>query len=231
MALEDDLRAEVKTIFKETWTKRTGQVVPEPSDLKLENDSIEFDRATVLYADLSGSTSMVNTKEWPFAAEVYKTYLYCAAKLIRHEGGTVTAYDGDRVMGVFIGDHQTTSAIRCALRINYAVSYIVNPALAAQYPSANFLVRQVVGVDTSPIRAVRTGVRGGNDIVWVGRAANHAAKLTDIDLAERSWITNDAFIRTNDEMKVYDSKHIWKKYTWTKNGNEEIYGSDWWWRI
>jgi len=38
------------------------------------------------------------------AAEIYKTYLHCAAKIIRSEGGSITSYDGDRIMGIFIGD-------------------------------------------------------------------------------------------------------------------------------
>src|ERR1017187_1988021 len=67
------------------------------------------------------------------AAEIYKTYLHCAAKIIRSEGGSITSYDGDRIMGIFIGDDHSTSAARCCLRINYAVREIVNPALKVQY--------------------------------------------------------------------------------------------------
>jgi class 3 adenylate cyclase len=88
------------------------QVVPAPEDLKLGNDAVEFERATVLYADLHGSTAMVNRESWTFAAEIYKTFLLCAAKLVRAEGGTITSYDGDRIMGIFIGDSQSTSAAR-----------------------------------------------------------------------------------------------------------------------
>lgn len=111
---------------------------------------------------------MVNEKKWRFSAEIYKAFLICAAKLIRGEGGQITSYDGDRVMGVFIGDRQSTDAVTCALKINYTVGQIINPALKAQYPTSSFEVRQVVGIDTSAIRAARTGVRGDNDIVWVG---------------------------------------------------------------
>ena len=37
-------------------------------------------------------------------------FLYCAARIIRDNGGEVVAYDGDRVMGVFLGDQQAQNA-------------------------------------------------------------------------------------------------------------------------
>lgn len=133
-------------------------------------------------------------------------------------------------MGVFVGDAQSSSAARCALKINYAVKNIVTPALKAQYNSG-YDVKQVVGIDTSTIRAARTGVRGGNDIVWVGRAANYAAKLTEINAIERTWITKDVYDNLNDGSKYGNGKDMWKLYTWTTQGNQPIYGSTWWWPV
>lgn len=229
MALEDDLRTEVATIFREAWTKRAGQKVPEPADLKLGNDAVEFDRATVLYADLSGSTAMVNAQSWSFAAEIYKTYLACATRIVKDRGGVITSYDGDRVMGIYIGDSQSTSAAESALRINYAVNYIINPALKKQYSTSTYEVRQVVGIDTSAIRAARTGVRGDNDIVWIGRAANYAAKLTELKLSETSWVTGDVYDQMNISAKNSSrGVSMWKKYDWSENNNYRIYGSTWW---
>lgn len=233
MALADDLTTEVAKIFKDSWTKRDGQVVPEPEDLKLSNDAVVFDAATILYADLSGSTAMVNSKNWMFAAEIYKTFLFCSAKLVREQGGKITSYDGDRIMGVFVGNSPNTDAAKCALKINYAVSKIINPALKAQYPDSTFKVKQVVGIDTSPIRAARTGVRGGNDLVWVGRAANYAAKLTEISLTETSWITKDVYDKLHESAKQggEPKQDMWKSYKWSQNGDLPIYGSNWTWPV
>jgi class 3 adenylate cyclase len=99
MGLADDLTSEVEKIFKARWEVRDGQVVPESEDLTLSNTGVKLD-ATVLYADLDGSTNLVDQYLPGFAAEIYKTYLHCAAKIIKSEGGVITAYDGDRVMAV-----------------------------------------------------------------------------------------------------------------------------------
>lgn len=233
MADEKQLKAQVATIFREAWTKREGRKVPLPEDLRLGNDAVEFDRATILYADLAGSTKLVDAEDWSFAAEIYKAYLHCAAAIIRDEGGVIVSYDGDRVMGVFIGSHQTTPAAIAALKINYAVQRIINPALVAQYRASSYQVRQVVGIDTGPIRAARTGVRGDNDLVWVGRAANYAAKLTELKRDERTFITKAAFDRLDDDAKFSGSprRPIWKPYRWTSMNNHQIYGSIWAWAL
>lgn len=231
MGLKQDLEEGVAAIFRDQWSTRKGQSVPEPENLKLSNDAVEFERATILYADLAGSTALVDSKPWWFSAEVYKTFLLCAAKIVRAEGGAITSYDGDRIMGIWVGSSQTGPAVRAALKINYAVQHIINPALASQHASQNYKIKQVVGIDTSAIRAARTGVRGGNDLVWVGRAANYAAKLTDLDLDPRTWITEDAYNKLNDAEKLSSGQSMWKRYTWNAKDGIPIYGSTYWWPI
>ncbi len=180
MALQDDLISEVRSIFKDAWDARDGSVVPESETLGLTNEAVTLD-ATVLYADLAASTDLVDRFKAHFAAEIYKAFLHCGAKIIRAQGGTITAYDGDRIMAVYIGNRKNTAAATTALKINYAAKQIINPAITAQYPKTSYAVKHVVGVDTSKLLVARTGVRGANDLVWVGRAANYAAKLNDLN--------------------------------------------------
>jgi class 3 adenylate cyclase len=119
------------------------------------------------------------------------------------------------------------------LKINYAVQNIINPALKAQYSSKSYEVKQTVGIDTSELRAARTGVRGGNDIVWVGRAANYAAKLTEITSDKRTWITKEVFDKLADEAKFSSNgrKPMWGSFNWNTFDNRTIYGSTWTWTV
>lgn len=230
MALKEDLEAEVKEIFRLQWKTANGTVVPESEDLILGNEAKVIE-ATILYADLSGSTKMVDNQKRHFAAEVYKTYLHCAAKLIREEDGAITAYDGDRIMGVFIGNFKNTSAVRCGLKINWAVKNIINPNLKVQYPTSSFELRHVVGIDTSEVWVARTGVRGANDLVWVGRAANYAAKLTELDAEYPTWITHSVYDSMHESAKLTNGRAMWEPRTWTAMGNMSIYRSTWWWSV
>jgi len=228
MGLRDDLSSEVKEIFRAPWSTTKKIVVPDPADIGLGNDAGHFSSATILYADLDGSTAMVDSRNWYFSAEVYKTFLHCSAKIIKSEGGVITAYDGDRIMAVFVGDTKNTSAVRSGLQINYAVSQIINPALAAQYPNANFSVKHVVGIDTSEIHAARIGVRGNNDLVWVGRAPNYAAKLTSLpDYA--LWITDTVYDSMNNSVRVAQGgANIWEQRLWIAMNNLTVYRTNGW---
>ena len=103
MSLVEDYTEAVEKIFEEEWSVRKGRKVPESEDLGLGNDAVELE-GTVLYADLDDSTNLVDSYEPEFAAEIYKAYLSCAAKVIRAESGEITSYDGDRIMAVYIGE-------------------------------------------------------------------------------------------------------------------------------
>ena len=230
MGLGDDLKSEVRKIFSERWTTRTGQVVPESDDLNLSNDAVTLE-GTVLYADLNESTNLVDTMKPAFAAEIYKSYLVCAARIVRSEGGAITAYDGDRIMAVYIGDSKNSSAARTALKINFAVQKIINPAIEDQYSDSGYSVKQVVGIDTSELFVARTGIRGSNDLVWVGRAANYAAKLSARS-GPASQITADVYKRLNKESKIgSNDQNMWTQTSVPEIGNRKIYTSSWWWKV
>jgi class 3 adenylate cyclase len=228
MRLEEELRTEARTIFQAAWTTHDGHTVPESEDVQLGNDAIKLS-ATVLYADLRDSTQLVDDKKTEFAAEVYKTFLHCAAKLIKNAGGVITAYDGDRIMGVYLGTAKNTSAAATALKINYAVQKIINPALSAQYMKSSYEIRHRVGIDTSDLFVARTGVRGSNDLVWVGRAANYAAKLAALPGEHASYITSDVYRVLNKSAKLANGTgaDMWSSLTWDEFDGQTIYSSGW----
>ncbi|HPF99016.1 MAG TPA: adenylate/guanylate cyclase domain-containing protein [Kiritimatiellia bacterium] len=231
MSLADDIRAEVRDIYREQWETRDGRTVPDTEDIALGNVAVKL-KGTVLYADLADSTTMVNTKKPGFAAEVYKAYLTTACRIIRDQGGEITAFDGDRVMAVFTGDIKDTAAAKTALKINWAVENIVNTELKNQYKESTFKVRQTVGIDTGDLWVARTGIRGANDLVWVGRAANYAAKLCSLgSTGTPSWITETVYNAMDRSAKYgSDGRPMWEKRTWTAY-NCFVYCSNWWWPL
>lgn len=232
MALKEDLQTAVTDIFKYSWTERDGHGVPMPEDLRLGNDAMKLE-GTVLYADMAGSTELVDAQVPSFAAEIYKAYLACAARIIKSEGGTITAYDGDRIMALFLGDYRNTTAARTALKINYTVAELINPALSKQYPNKTYKVAHRVGIDTSALYVARIGVRNDNDLVWVGRAANYAAKLCAIHEDNATFITDAVFQKLHASLKFGgdNNQPMWRERTWTQMNNQRIHSSTWWRRI
>lgn len=230
MAINEDLENDVKNIFREPWKVESTETVPVPEDIRLKsNHAKELSWAVVLYADLDGSTNLVDTKTPAFSSEIYKSYLYCAGQLIKHRGGKITAYDGDRIMGIFLGESKHTDAVTCAFNINHAVQNIINPALKHQYQKTSYEVKHVIGIDASQIQATRTGVPVYNDIVWVGSAANHAAKLSALPSTHAIRITEIVYQKMLDSAKcrLDGSLGIWEQINWTPM-NKTIYRTNYW---
>lgn len=231
MGLRDDLQKEVNTIFKSAWEVTTGRVVPVPSSVGLGNKAILLEKAVVLYADLDGSTSMVDSKKWQFSAEIYKTFLHCSAKVMKAESADITAYDGDRIMAIFIGDEKCDRAARAGLKLNWAVKNIIVPEMHKQY-TTDFKLAHTVGIDMTDLRAARTGVRGDNDLVWVGRAANYAAKLNELSSEYPTRVTSAVYAdMTNATRTSRDGRAMWERVTWNDMNAMTIYRSGWSWEL
>lgn len=228
MSLKTELADYVNVVFSESWSRRAGTVVPEPEDLALKNEAVELD-ATVLYADLAASTQLVESKHDWLATDVYKSYLYCASKIIRSNGGSITAYDGDRVMAVFIGGTKNSNAARSGLQIRWATDHIVMARYKRRFPETEFVLKQRVGIDTSKLFIARTGIRGNNDLVWVGNASNHAAKMAALSPGYSTYVTSDVYKMLKDWAKYGGPDP--KRDMWTSLGSGdlgyEIYGSSW----
>lgn len=234
MSLGDELSSGVGNILTQAWTIREGRVVPETDDVALAGGGVRLD-ATFLYSDMANSTGLAWKHDHRVAAKVMKAFLYCASKIIRTCGGTIVSFDGDRVMAVFVGDMKNTKAAESALKINYAVKKIIRPQVAARYPAladSGFTVDHATGIDTGKILAVRAGMRGSNDLIWIGRAPGIAAKISDIRDSHKSLMTSDVFAVLHESARRGGSP---AREMWTERRDKyeglTIYGSEWTWTV
>lgn len=227
--LGDTLSADIRKIFDTAWNTRTGQVVPKTEDIALANGAVRLD-VVVLYADLARSTQMVR-KNKSTAAKIARAYLSTMARLVTSHEGAVRSFDGDRVMGIFIGGRKNSNAGNCALKMNHVLANVIRPQAQAKFASMkNFKIEHCVGVSTSEVLVVRGGIRDNNDLVFVGPAPNLAAKLSEIRNSPWSiYITPHVYNRLNKKAKLAsDGQNMWTT-TKRKIGGEEqsLYKSKW----
>lgn len=229
MKTSAEVIAEVSETLRGRWERIAGRTVPDTDNLPLRNLGVELE-ATVLYADMTDSTALVDKYKDTFAAEIYKAFLMASCHAIRNQGGEITAFDGDRVMAVFLGSTKNTDAAKAALNIRWTVDKI-NGELRTAYPSTAFILKHCVGIDTSKLLVANTGIRNNKDLVWVGRAANYAAKLcAHKGLMYSSIITKDVFEKLHDSSKFGGTPRqmMWTKDIWAEKGMV-VYGSNWYW--
>lgn len=186
MGVSDDVRARVETILNTDWSVRSGRVVPRTADVALSNGAVEVD-AVFLYADLAGSTALQKGYKPTFAAKAIRMYLGGASQIIRHFDGQIRSFDGDRVMGVFVGESRRDDAVKAAFMINWLVREVINPLVKARHEANGtsvWVTQHGVGIDAGKTFIARAGVRNAsgeqthNDLTFIGRAPNIAAKLS-----------------------------------------------------
>lgn len=232
MALVDELKAEVSGITKQTWDTRDGNVVPDTSTVKLAGGAVRL-RATFLYADLARSTDLAMRFDPRIAAKIARAFLATCTRIICALNGDIRSFDGDRVMGIFVGETKNTSAARAALHIHYAFRELIRPQFEAKYPALkDFGLSYGVGVDTSDVFAVRAGIRNNNDLVWIGRAPNIAAKLSNVRVAPyHTIITADVYELLADVARFggRERENMWTMKTWD-GGVSTVYVSAWYWK-
>lgn len=230
MGLQDEVRSGIAGVLRPELDVRDGYVVPETDDLNLTNGAVKL-QATYLYADLADSTGLAQGyKNWA-AAKVIRCYLNAASRLIKARAGEIRSFDGDRVMGIFIGTDQETRAVKAGMNITWAIEKVIQPALDEKWKNFKWKMRHGVGIDTGEALLVRGGVRGSNDIVSIGHAPNVAAKLSERRGYSQVFITQAVHDELSDAARYSEREDMWTDLGWEKYGNNSyrVYGTTYMW--
>ncbi|MBV6687074.1 MULTISPECIES: adenylate/guanylate cyclase domain-containing protein [Xanthomonas] len=235
MAIVDDLTNETDQILNQQWSLRDGSVVPKTETVLLAGGGVKL-TPVMLYADLADSTLLASNFNRQVASKVIKAFLSAACRIIRYNGGDIRSFDGDRVMGVFLGERMHTKAALTALQINYAVIHVLRPKIEVKYPAlaeGGYRLNHAVGIDKSEVLVTRSGIRDNNDLIWVGRSPNIAAKLAAIRQGHiTSFMTKSVYdLLAEDGKFAHDGASMWDQGTWNNAPLDDvktIYQSSWW---
>ncbi len=234
MAISADVTAGVGDIIDATFNVTKGTVVPKTEDVVMKDGAKEVD-ATYVYADLADSSNLARVLIKEATAKVIRSYINASARILRHYGGEIRSFDGDRVMAIFMGPRKNNDAVRAALAINWAVRDVIKPKLVAKWSTieTHWTIGHGVGIDTGQGWIVRGGVRNHNDLISVGRAPNIAAKLSDLrGEGARLFITAEVFNALDDAQKTSAGRPMWTSFgTMTLGGaGVHVYGSNYQWQ-
>ena len=220
---------------------RDSADVPTTDSVVHKNGAVRID-ATFLYADLAGSTQPQKDYVDTFAARAVRMYLGGASEIIRHFGGAIKSFDGDRVMGVFTGGRKRNNAVLAAFAINWLVQQVIAPQVRARHEANGTTVwvpKHPIGIDSGETFVVRAGVRNKpnehnhNDLVFIGRAPNVAAKLSAVrELDNGIYITADVYRYLDPEQRKHLQREInpWQGPTNTAIGPHQLnmYRTSYW---
>ncbi len=135
----------------------------------------------VLYIDIRRSTELNLTHKPRTVAKLYSAFVRAMTRCARYHNGHVRGIIGDRVMVIFDRKNAFKNAVECAISMNSTSQYVINKHFTRGEVECG------IGIDAGKMLATKTGVRrrgteqhSYRNLVWLGRPANVASKLTDL---------------------------------------------------
>ena len=193
MGLEDffsDIDSQVETVLSSDFKIQVVDTdyVPNFDDSEITYDNLDEEtkkckrlESCVLYIDMRDSTKISAEKRPVTLAKLYSSFVKSMIASARYYGGHVRNIIGDRVMVVFDKEDCFKKAVDTAILMNSVSKHILNK----QIRDIDF--KCGIGIDYGKMLIAKAGaIRRGAEtefyrsLVWLGKPANVASKLTDI---------------------------------------------------
>ncbi len=186
--LQDTITDEIKTIISSEFDINLSKTTQVPTvddynitypNFDLKQQDCKQIETSILYIDIRSSTLM-NIKHRPETlVKLYSAFIRTMSTCAEYFGGKVRGIVGDRLMVVFDEEASSLYAVETAVLMNTA-RIILNRA----FPHNN--VHCGIGLDYGLMTVAKTGkIKRGKEtstskaLVWLGKPANIASKLTD----------------------------------------------------
>jgi adenylate cyclase len=157
-------------------------------DITRKTQGTKLITTCVLYVDIRRSTELNFSHKGPTVAKLYTAFVRAMTQVARHHDGHVRGIIGDRVMVIFDSAKCFTNAVNCAIAMNTVCQDIINKRFKANEVTCG------IGIDAGNMLATKTGIRrhgveqaNYRNLVWLGRPANIASKLTDLANKPAEW--------------------------------------------
>ena len=180
-----EIELDIKDVKKLGFSYTSTKEVPSREDAVLTFEKGKDKKGKeietcVLFVDIRNSVQL-NEKHSPDTmGKIYTAFTKSMLKIAKYHSGEVRNIIGDRVMIVFPTENCAENAVECAISINH-ISEIMNKV----FSDVDF--RCGIGIDYGEMKVIKVGIirQGDNNVenknlVWIGKPANIASRLTDI---------------------------------------------------
>lgn len=239
MSLLDDVKSSVSTHMAGTYETFQPRGVPLPEDIPEGAKAAKL-TATSLFIDLRQSSDITNALRRQTAAKMLKAYFGGAVRIVNANNGYVRSFNGDGMLALFRDERRSNSAVKAAMQVKWFVRDILQPRFERYFESNRQAFGTSIGfdigcgLDDGDIYAVKVGIRGTNDVAWVGRCTNTSAKLSNLAASPRNiLITRAVYERLAESRTLSNGTHMWSDEFSREIGgiNRAIRSTTYWWSI
>lgn len=214
-----NIRDMINDVHKKDFTYSTSLKVPSLFDSDLTYESGEAKKGKcietcVLFVDIRNSVELTHEHDSETMGRIYTAFTKGVLNAARESQGYVRNIIGDRVMVVFPVSNCFVNAINCAVTINH-ISKMINEVFS------NVDFHCGIGIDYGEMRVIKVGIERKGDentenkgLVWVGKPANLASRLTDV----AGKTVEDEFYDVTGDFYHYDPFGIPPFLTKPRNG-------------
>ncbi|WP_438453970.1 adenylate/guanylate cyclase domain-containing protein [Vibrio alginolyticus] len=193
---------------------------------RFDDSSITFDNfdtkkkkckrlvSCVLYVDIRDSVKLSAAKRPNTLTKIYSSFVRAMVDCGRYYGGHIRNIIGDRVMVVFDEEDCFKNAVKTAVLMNTVCQKILNKRFKSYTD-----IQCGIGIDHGAMLVTKTGtIRQGQEkefyrsLVWLGRPANIASRLTDI-AAKKETVTTRG-VESGHFYPNLDPQWSWYFYTY-----------------
>jgi class 3 adenylate cyclase len=188
----DELKEEAEIMFSDDFNIEVTNtvIVPNISDSSLTYDNLDNKtkkvkviETCVLYIDVRKSTSLNLNNSPETLSKLYSFFVKNMIKAAKCYGGHIRSIVGDRIMVVFDSENCCQNAIKTAYLLNTIAVRILD-LYFRRY--AGYYIKCGIGIDygkmmVSKVGTIKKGIEkeSHRSLVWLGKPANIASKLTD----------------------------------------------------
>lgn len=179
-----DMKNMINDVHSKGFEYSISSKVPSLSDCDLTYESGETKKGKcietcVLFVDIRNSVELTRKHDTETMGRIYTAFTKGVLNTAREYNGYVRNIIGDRVMVVFPVNDCFINAVNCAITINH-ISHMINEIFS------NVDFHCGIGIDYGEMQVIKAGIeRKGEEnaenkgLVWVGKPANLASRLTD----------------------------------------------------
>ena len=197
---------DIKNNFMEDIEILNKDTIPSEEQFKIEIQQwIKIKDVVCVYIDLASSTKINIQENQKLAAHIFDSYIKSIVKIFKEYQCKYIDIQGDGCFALFDGVDRINRAIVAAATIKTLLSRNTNyfsKFVSNQLNSTNLSLR--IGIHQGNILAKKAGIRGENEVIWLGDAASIASKICNLKNYENNNFKSDT-IRISDV--VYNNIH------------------------
>lgn len=179
------IRNDIKDVRDTSFEYKPTNDVPTRNDPDLTFESGvakkgKIIESCVMYVDIRNSVGLTSKHPRDTMGRIYTAFSKSMLKIAQQHNGFVRNIIGDRVMIVFPTNNCFTNAVDCATSINHT-----SGIMRGVFTNVDF--KCGIGIDYGEMKVIKVGIQKRGDenienknLVWVGKPANIASRLTDV---------------------------------------------------